>query len=122
MGNNILSIGQCAFYSCKSLTSVTIGNSVTLIEYNAFRYCRSLTSITIPDSVTSIGSGAFFGCSSLTSVYCKATTPPYGGSSMFANNASGRNIYVPRNSVSAYKSAEGWSDYADYIEGYDFEN
>ena len=122
MGNNILSIGQCAFYSCKSLTSVTIGNSVTLIEYNAFRYCRSLTSITIPDSVTSIGYGAFFGCSSLTSVYCKATTPPYGGSSMFANNASGRKIYVPRNSVSAYKSAEGWSDYADYIEGYDFEN
>lgn len=27
---------------------------------------------------------------------------------------------VPRESVKAYKSADGWSDYADYIVGYDF--
>ena len=32
----------------------------------------------------------------------------------------GCKIYVPSNSVEAYKSAEYWSDYADYIEGYDF--
>jgi hypothetical protein len=29
-------------------------------------------------------------------------------------------IYVPRNAVEAYKSADGWKEYADYIEGYDF--
>ena len=29
-------------------------------------------------------------------------------------------IYVPRNSVSVYRSATGWSNYADYIVGYDF--
>ena len=29
-------------------------------------------------------------------------------------------IYVPRNSVSVYRSATGWSYYASYIEGYDF--
>ena len=39
---------------------------------------------------------------------------------MFYNNASGRKIYVPSNSVSAYKSASGWSDYASAIVGYDF--
>ena len=32
----------------------------------------------------------------------------------------GCTIYVPRASVSAYKKAAGWSDYADYIVGYDF--
>lgn len=37
---------------------------------------------------------------------------------MFYNNASGRKIYVPTESVEAYKA--GWSDYASYIEGYDF--
>ena len=39
---------------------------------------------------------------------------------MFLNNASGRKIYVPTASVSAYKAKQYWSDYADYIEGYNF--
>ena len=39
---------------------------------------------------------------------------------VFNNNAAGRMIYVPRQSVDAYKSADGWKDYADYIVGYDF--
>ena len=39
---------------------------------------------------------------------------------MFDGNAWDRQIYVPTESVDAYKSAECWSDYADYIEGYDF--
>ena len=29
-------------------------------------------------------------------------------------------IYVPRNSVSAYKAATYWSNYKSYIVGYDF--
>ena len=32
----------------------------------------------------------------------------------------GCDIYVPRESVDAYKTAEGWRDYADDIKGYDF--
>ena len=48
------------------------------------------------------------------------TTPPTGGSSMFDYNASGRKIYVPRNSVSAYESADYWGEYADAIVGYNF--
>ena len=107
-------------------TEYTIPNSVTSIGNSAFRNCTSLTSVTIPDSVTSIEGGAFYGCTSLTSVYCKATTPPTGGYEAFSyyNNGNskpiGCKIYVPRNSVAAYKSAEYWNAYADYIVGYDF--
>ena len=39
---------------------------------------------------------------------------------MFFNNASDRKIYVQAASVEAYKAADGWKNYADYIEGYDF--
>lgn len=38
----------------------------------------------------------------------------------FAYNVAGLKIYVPMESVDAYKTAEGWSEYADRIAGYDF--
>lgn len=74
--------------------------------------------------VTTIGDYAFLYCSGLTSVYCKATTPPtadiYDSWHAFDENASDRKIYVPMESVEAYKSAQGWSDYADAIFCYEF--
>ena len=96
------------------------GHQGTEIKADVFRNCSSLTSITIPDSVTSIGVSAFSGCTSLKEVYCEPITPPSGRSGMFDDNASGRKIYVPRNSVEAYKAAQYWSNYASSIEGYDF--
>ncbi len=63
--NSITTIGDYAFASCDSLTSITIPDSITSIGEWAFASCTSLTSITIPDSVTSIGELAFSGCESL---------------------------------------------------------
>ena len=150
IGNSVTSIGDRAFISCPSLkafygkfasadnrclivdgvldsfatgcgaTEYKIPDSVTSIEDGAFYGCTSLTSVTIPDSVTKIEDWAFGDCESLTNVYCKPTTPPTGGNYMFSGNASGRKIYVPRNSINAYKSASYWSNYASDIEGYDF--
>ena len=65
--NSVTSIGEAAFGGC-SLASITIPNSVTNIEPYAFGACSSLTSVTIPNSLTSIGKGVFNNCSSLTSV------------------------------------------------------
>ena len=118
--DSVTTIGESAFYWCTSLRSVNIPDSVTTIGERAFYSCDSLTSVTIPDSVTEIGYETLAYCESLTSVYCKPTTPPTGGDYMFGFNASGRKIYVPRESVEAYKAAEYWSDYASYIVGYDF--
>ena len=39
---------------------------------------------------------------------------------MFDSNASGREIYVPTESVDAYKSATYWNYYASAIVGYNF--
>ena len=116
--NSVLSIGYDAF-AYSSLSNVTIGEGVTSIGYNAFHSCL-IAKVTIPQSISSIGAYAFTGCSKLKEIYCKATTPPSGGSNMFSSNALGRKIYVPKESVEAYKTAEYWSDYADYIVGYDF--
>jgi len=66
--DSVTSIGIGALYECESLTSITIPDSVTNIGESAFALCYNLTSITIPDSVTSIGDGAFSQCDSLTSI------------------------------------------------------
>ena len=122
--NNVTEIGDYAFQSCTGLTSITIPDSVTSIGSHAFRNCDGLTSVTIPDSVTEIGFCAFYSCRSLTSVFYERTTPPtvlyYGSWEAFDHNATNRKIYVPAESVDAYKAANGWSEYADAIEPYDF--
>ncbi len=68
IGNGVTTIGDNAFYGCRSLISVIIPDNVIRIGGDAFRFCYSLTSITIPDSVTSIGHQVFASCNSLTSI------------------------------------------------------
>ena len=121
-GANILSNVYDAENQC---WIITFDGVVTTIGDYAFYNCSSLTSVTIPDSVTTIGESAFCDCSSLTSVYCKAVVPPtavifYESWGAFNNNASDLKIYVSMESVEAYRSAEGWSKYADDIVGYNF--
>lgn len=95
------------------LLSIDIPNSVTRIGSSAFYYCN-LSSINIPSGVTFIGDEAFARNSGMTSITIHATTPPTLGSKAFdyTNNCQ---IYVPCDSVKAYKSASGWSGYADII-------
>ena len=58
---SVTSIGDEAFYECRSLTQITIPSSVTAIGDSAFSSCSSLTQITIPNSVTAIGRNPFAG-------------------------------------------------------------
>ena len=117
---SINEIGSQAFYKCE-LTHIEIPNGVTTIKSFAFKDCGKMTSALIGKSITTINSRAFYRCNQLNKVYCKAVTPPVLGSYVFSDNSSDRKIYVPSESVEAYKNSENWSDYALDIIGYNFE-
>jgi len=98
---------------------------VTSIESNAFSGCENLTSVVIGNGVTSIESDTFRNCINLTTVTIHAVTPPSAYGRMFECDNYKDNefnvvpaalrIEVPPASVNAYKTAYGWSEYADRI-------
>ena len=114
--NNIDKIPSRCFYECLSLTSITIPYSVTEISHNAFYSCSKLKNISIPSNVTSIGNRALRNCSGLTSITVEATTPPTLPEYEVFVNTNDCPIYVPPQSVDAYKSATNWSTYASRIQ------
>ena len=68
LDSGITHIGNCAFYFCDKVNSVTIPDTVTTIGSSAFTYCKNLSDVIIPNSVSAIGSSAFSNCDSLTTI------------------------------------------------------
>jgi BspA type Leucine rich repeat region (6 copies) len=74
-GMTVTAIGNHAFKTNNSLTSVTIPNGITNIGSFAFDDCASLISVTIPGSVTSYGLPGFYYCTKLAGVYFQGNAP-----------------------------------------------
>ena len=134
VGDSVTSIGECAFYTCYSLTNVIIPDSVTSIGERVFYYCYSLTNVIIPDSVTSIGAYAFYTCYSLTNViipdsvtsigervfqncfglgfikFESPTPPTVSNANAFLSIPTDCIIYVPRGYLEAYEDATNYPD------------
>ena len=117
---NMTVIPSCFLERCTNLSSIDIPNSVMTIGSNAFQY-TSLVSVIIPERVARIEDKAFYQCGSMKSVTLLPVSVPKGGDDMFGGiNISNLNdldysIFVPDESVEAYKAAQYWSEYASRI-------
>lgn len=117
--DTVTSIGNNAFTNCNHITSVTLSNNVTNVGDGAFRGDSSsqpniLSYVDIGYGVTSIGRDAFAFCRILTFI-CRATTPPTLGNGGVFYGSDGIKIYVPDESVDAYKAASRWKSLASKI-------
>ena len=108
----VTSIGYLTFQSCDGLTKMIVPNSVTSIGHACFNYCQNLTEVVIGNSVTSIISWAFRNCNKLSTIYSLNTTPPSVGSENFTDKQYETAIvYVPKEALSAYQSADKWEEF-----------
>jgi len=136
--SNITKINNYAFEACHSIIQIVFPTGLIYIGDNAFNYCTNLEQVTFPTGLTYIGDNAFNGtkidqivlpnelitinnyafnwCKSLICVTSLAEIPPTLGLGVFNNTHSNLVINVPANSVETYKTAVGWSVYADKIE------
>lgn len=101
-------IGDRAFKSCSTLTSMLIPNKVASIGAGAFSGCSSLTSVLIPNKVTSIGGSAFSSCTNLSDVIIGTSVENIGdlafnycGSLTSLYVEEGNTVYDSRNNCNA---------------------
>ena len=131
--NSVTNIGYNAFYNCIGLTSpvfnehvfgclpthysgaYVIPDGIEFIASSAFSNRIGLTSIEIPNSVTNIGEIAFYDCSTLTSITCETIIPPTLGDFVFENIKKQIPLYVPEESIDAYKAADQWKDFTNIL-------
>ena len=73
LGSGVESIGENAFGSFESLTSLETGDGIKTIGWKAFYKCPNLKEIKFGASVEKIDARAFYGCSSLKSVELPAS-------------------------------------------------
>ena len=117
----VTSIGDYAFHNCfeSGLRNVIIGDSVISIGDHAFE-SSGLRSLTIGKSVKRIGSMAF-SQTYFSSVICKAVTPPSCPYDAFVDPYYDPDynptLYVPAESVEAYKSTFPWSRFSKIVGG-----
>lgn len=111
--SSLYSISGLAFSYCTYLNEVVIEEGVGSISDRAFEFCTSLKELTLPSTIVSIHNNSF-NSSALTKLTVKALNPPTLNGT-FIKVPSSLVIYVPAQSLNAYKTATNWSAYADVM-------
>jgi hypothetical protein len=89
--NSISSIGYFSICNLSLITNIAIPNLVTLLDFKSFGYCKGLKVVRVMNSI-----------------------PPSIAADCFINDNLAA-IYVPKGSLTVYKSAAVWSTYSGII-------
>jgi hypothetical protein len=126
VSDGVTSIGNYAFSNFYGVQSISIGNDVKSIGSYVFSsWWNTINVLTLPASVEFIADHAFVN-NNIQQLYVKAVNPPVLESQESIKYFS---IFVPEGSVTAYKTAEYWSnraynisiDFSDYFVPFTFD-
>ena len=142
MPNSVRALGTKAFVGCDRLTepvynehifgfmprnysgTYTVPEGIVSIAAYAFAECVDLTEITLPSSVLRLGINAL-GATFLTKITCYAAVPPTCNTNAFKYYMEDTGVtvsvntsipvYVPAESLTAYQTADQWSDFTNIL-------
>ncbi len=124
----VKSIGYQALGFNNDIKEYVISDDVTQAgDYGyLFNQCPNLETVTLSAKMQYLGYDPFgaewWNTPKIKTVYCRAIMPPI----VYYNASDGRfdfddlTIFVPEQSVDAYKSSNYWTPYRDYIKGYSY--
>lgn len=110
----VTSLPQQCFMNCNRLRSVPLPLGLTTIGSQCFNTCN-LQSIDIGENVASIVNSAFEKNTLMEYAICRALTPPQLANNYVFAQTNNCPIYVPDESVDAYKGASYWSNLSSRI-------
>lgn len=107
------------FNNCNNIEPINISDwdmaKVTTVE-TFMQACYRTRSVRVNNTLTVLNHMAFSSLNFCTEYIFEATTPPtMANNNIFSGINSATKIYVPDESVNAYKTASNWSTYASYI-------
>ena len=111
IGNNVF--GDSNYGGCwRLMGTMEIPEEVISIGQGAFYGCRSIEGVVFPEGLESIQNQAFSGCTGIGSIVCKGIIPAHIESSAFEGVPKDNfTLEVPEPSVQQYQVAPGWSDF-----------
>lgn len=106
--STVKAIGDYAFFMCDQLRNLELPEGIVAVGEYAFGSCSNIQAITLPSTIKEVKNGAFNKCDMLMTLNVLATEPPvFTPDEHLANHIS---VYVPLQSVDAYRNAEGWKN------------
>lgn len=105
-----------SIHTCTNLKELILSDKYTKICYNCLEFCHSLENFIIPKSVIEIGNDSIYGNNGMKYIICYPIFPPIlGNTNVFNGQTYKYPIYVPDESVEAYRTATNWSYSANRI-------
>ncbi len=104
--------GSCFLYS--SLTEAVFPDNMDTIQHRAFLNCQNLREVTFGANLKYIDEWILSDCDNLERITSRSSVPPTLREHIIDSRQRTVPVYVPCESLDAYRNAPFWSDFLDY--------
>lgn len=111
----VTTIGRDAFFNCPQLTKIILPQKLNRIEKTVFNDCLRLENLTFPSQLTFIGE-YIFGKETPSTLTFESAIPPFLEGDFAYDESPLIGIYVPENSLKAYRNHPSWKKYTPLMQ------